>query len=252
MTVEILFGEVCNLFGDMQNMQYLRETLPQAEFIETSLLDEPYFVKHTPGIIYMGAMTEHTQRRVIEKLRPYKDRLTQLSDAGNVMLFTGNAGEVFFKHISYVTEKIETDALGLFDLTVKTDLFQRYNGKVLGELRMQNAECGDPCPIPNPPHPTLITGFRSQFSRWYGDNSENYFLKVQRGMGLNEESKREGVRKNNLICTTVIGPILPNNPLFTEYLCALAGNEVKAAHRETAIRAWEQRLKEMQDPAVKF
>lgn len=242
MTVEILFPEVCNLFGDWQNQEYLHQTLPQAEFVKTSLSDEPFFVHNTPDLIYMGAMTEKIQRRVIEKLRPYGDRLASLAQAGKVMLFTGNAGEVLFRHISYVTEEIETDALGLFDLTVKTDLFRRYNGKVLGEVRLPDEENA----------PLRINGFRSQFSRWYGDNSENYFLNVQRGMGLNEESRLEGVREKNLICTAVIGPILPNNPLFTEYLCALTGNEVEAAHRETALRAFAQREREMQDPNTKF
>ena len=66
MTVEILFGEVANLFGDMQNMEYLRETCPSAEFIGTRLTDEPWFVSHRPDLIYMGAMTENTQRRAIE------------------------------------------------------------------------------------------------------------------------------------------------------------------------------------------
>lgn len=242
MTVEILFGEVANLFGDMQNMAYLRQTLPDAAFIETALTDEPYFAKNRPDFLYMGAMTEKTQRRVIEKLTPYRDRLQALADDGVVMLFTGNAGEALFSHISYVTEKIEVDGLGLFDLTAKTDLFDRYNGKVLGRLFAD----------PEAEAVGTVTGFRSQFSRWYGDNRASAFLDIERGMGLNAESKLEGVRYKNLICTAVIGPILPLNPKLTEHLCALAGAKAPAAHRETAVRAWEQRVIEMEDPETKF
>ena len=87
MTVEILFGETANLFGDMQNMEYLKKTLPDAEFIETSLPDKPYFVDHTPDMLYMGAMTESTQRRVIEVLAPWRDRLADLIEGGTLMLF---------------------------------------------------------------------------------------------------------------------------------------------------------------------
>ena len=37
MIVEILFPEVCGLFGDSQNPTYLQATLPNAEFIFTDL-----------------------------------------------------------------------------------------------------------------------------------------------------------------------------------------------------------------------
>ena len=45
MKIEILFPEVCNLFGDMFNMKYLKMCLPDAEFIETALDDVPTFQK---------------------------------------------------------------------------------------------------------------------------------------------------------------------------------------------------------------
>ncbi|MBQ7689523.1 MAG: hypothetical protein IJT27_09945 [Clostridia bacterium] len=235
MTVEILFSEVCNLFGDTKNVQYLKQTLPQAEFIETALTDTPYFANAAPDLIYIGGMTENTQRRVIAKLFPLKGRLQALIDAGTVILATGNAGEVFMKHISYVTERIETDGLGLVDLTVKTNLFDRFNGKVLGRFEDMD-----------------IVGFKSQFSFVYGDNEKNPFVRVQRGIGYNRKSKLEGVRINNFFCTSLLGPLLPNNPLFTEYLLKLAGADTPAAFRKEAMAAYEQRLKEFRDPTTKF
>ena len=51
MVVEILLPESCNLYGDGLNVQYLRQTLPDAEFICTPVTDEPYFVKHDPDFI---------------------------------------------------------------------------------------------------------------------------------------------------------------------------------------------------------
>ena len=235
MRIEILFPEVCNLFGDAENAHYLRQTLPDAEFIETPLTEKPFFAEHTPDLILMGSMTENTQRRVIETLRPFKDRIASLIGSGTGFLFTGNAGEVLMRHISYVTEKIETDGLGIFDFTVKTDLFDRYNGKVLGY-------CGD---LP-------VIGFRSQFSRVYGDNSASAFLKVERGVGYDLKSAFEGARRNNCILTSVLGPILRNNPLFTEYLLGLLGVKAEAAFRREAMAAYEQRLKEFRDPGVRF
>ena len=235
MVVEILFHEVCNLYGDGQNVTYLRSTLPDAEFIFTPLTGEPYFAKNTPDMIYIGSMSEATQRRVIKKLLPLKSRILEIVDAGTPILATGNACDIFAKHISYVTEKIETEGLGIFDMSVKTNLFDRYNGKVLGEFEDMK-----------------IVGFRSQFSFLYGDNSDNYFVKCLRGDGINRESKLEGMRKNNLICTQILGPILALNPLFCEYFVGLTGSKYPAAFRDAAISAYEQRLKEFSDPNVVF
>ncbi len=235
MTVEILFQEVCGLYGDSQNPTYLQAMLPEAEFIYTRLEDTPYFAEHTPDLIYIGCMSESTQRRVIAKLLPLRERIMALIDAGVPILATGNAGEIFAKQIRYVTEEIEIDGLGLFDLTVKTDLFNRYNGKVLGIM-----------------DDLKIVGFRSQFSFLYGDNSRQYFIKCLRGKGINPDSKLEGMRLKNLICTQLLGPILPLNPLFSEYLVSLCGINAPAAYQDSAMDAYEQRLREFEDPKVSF
>lgn len=235
MTIEILFQEVCGLYGDSQNAVYLQATLPDAEFIFTKLTDKPYFVDHTPDLIYIGCMSESIQRRVIEKLRPYKDRIAQLVDTNIPILATGNAAEIFAKSIHYVTEKIEIDGLRIFDLTVKTDLFKRHNSMAL--LQMDDIQ---------------IVGFRSQFSFLYGNNADYCFAKCVRGIGINPDSKFDGMRKNNLICTQLLGPILPLNPLFCEYLLKLAGSDAPAAFLETAMDAYNQRLKEFNDPSIKF
>ena len=97
-----------------------------------------------------------------------------------------------------------------------------------------------------------IVGFRSQFSFLYGDNSQNYFVKCIRGDGINRESKLEGLRKNNLICTQILGPILPLNPLFCEYFIALTGTSAQAAFRQDAMIAYAQRLKEFNNTNVVF
>lgn len=235
MVIEILFQEVCGLYGDSQNPVYLQKTLPDAEFIFTALTDTPYFVDHTPDMIYIGCMSESTQRKVIAKLLPFKDRIQNLVEQGVVFLATGNAGEIFTKQIDYVTEGITTEGLGLFDLQVKTDYFKRYNGKVLGKLNDID-----------------VVGFRSQFSFLYGDNSNGFFLICDRGCGINKQSALEGMRKNNLICTQLLGPLLPLNPLLCEYLIELTGNTAEAAFRTAAMNAYHARLQEFRNPSVNF
>ncbi len=233
MVIEILFNESCNLYGDGQNVTFLKAALPEAEFIYTKITDTPYFADNTPDLIYIGSMSESVQRRVIQKLAPLKSRISELIESGIVFLATGNAGEIFCKEIQYVTEAITVEGLGIFDLTVKTDLFSRYNGKVLGQfLDME------------------IVGFRSQFSMIYGDNSDCAFLTCKRGIGINSSSNLEGMRSKNLICTQILGPILPLNPLFCEYILNLCGHNTPAPFREAAMAAYDQRLKEFKDPVV--
>lgn len=235
MKVEVLFSEVCNLNGDFQNVEYLRQTMPEAQFVFTALGQEPAFAKERPDIVYMGTMTEAIQRRVIDKLMPYKERIEALIESGVVFLVTGNACDVFCKSIDYVTEKISKEGLGVFDLTVKCDHFNRYNGKFMGEV-----------------DGITVIGFRSQFSMMHGDNSSGYFGKNLRAMGMNPGTDLEGVRLKNFFGTNVQGPILALNPEFCEHLIRLAGGEAVAAHKEAAMTAYRIRLKEMQDPAINF
>ena len=235
MKIEVLFSEVCNLNGDFQNVEYLRQTMPEAEFVFTSLTDDLYFVDNRPDMVYMGTMTEEIQRRVIDKLMPLKSRIEELIEDSVVFLMTGNACDVFCKSIDYVTEKIRKEALGLFDLTVKCDHFNRYNGKFMGEV-----------------DGIMVIGFRSQFSMMQGDNSAFCFGRNQRAMGMNPTTDLEGIRRMNFFGTNVQGPILALNPLFCEHLIKLAGGDAVAAHKEAAMKAYQIRLKEMQDPSLKF
>ena len=49
----------------------------------------------------------------------------------------------------------------------------------------------------------------------YGNNEDNYFAKVEKGIGLNKDSKLEGIYDHHFIGTYIIGPILIINPLLT-------------------------------------
>ena len=51
MIIEILFPEVCGLYGDSQNPTYLQATLPDATFVYTAITDDPYFIKNDPDLI---------------------------------------------------------------------------------------------------------------------------------------------------------------------------------------------------------
>ena len=192
--IEILFPEFCNLFGDISNMKYLKKCIPEANFIETSFNEEPAFVSQDVDFIYMGPMTERMQEKVIKKLMQYKNRIEELIEKGVVFLVTGNSIEIFGKYIEN-EDGTKIDALGLFDIYAKRDMLHRHSSIFVGKY--EDIE---------------LVGFKSQFTFAYGDNTNMYFSEVEKGIGLNPDSKLEGIQKNNFIGTYIIGPILILNP----------------------------------------
>lgn len=229
--IEILFPEICSLYGDTGNILYLKECLKDANFIYTELNQEPFFAKNEPNLIYMGPMSERSQEFAIDRLLPYKERILELIEKGIPMLFTGNAGEIFFNYIE-TPEKEQIKGLGIFDyfaVRAKTD---RYNGFVLGKFNDID-----------------IVGFKSQFTFAYGDNSECAFITTQRGIGLNPKSKFEGVIKNNSIITYLLGPLLVLNPHFTRYLLDLIGaQDYPLAFEKEIFDAYSKRIEEFNNP----
>lgn len=235
MKIEVLFPEYCNLFGDASNMKYLKQCLPEAEFIYTSYTDEPVFVNEKVDLIYMGAMTERKQAMVIQKLRPYRERIIELIKADVPFLITSNAIEVFGRWIENEDGSKE-DALGIFDFYAKRDMMHRFNGLVRGHF-------GD---MP-------IIGFKTQFTMAYSQQFKYPFIQVDRGVGMNPKADVEGVHLHQFYGTYLVGPFLVLNPLFTKHLMSVMGVEnPKLAYEDVIMDAYERRMKEFMDPNVEF
>ncbi len=235
MTIEILFPEYANLFGDMGNMRYLQACLPDATFVRTPLTQTPYFANHKVDLLYMGPMTERVQQRAILALMPFIDRLRRMIADGVPMLFTGNAAEVLGKAI-LLEGGNSVNGLGLLDMTAKQDLFHRYNGFVIGRFA---------------PIHTDIVGFKSQFTSAVGNNADCPFLKVERGIGLNRHSRAEGFFKGRMIATYLLGPILVLNPALTRWLLdEMGATDVPLVHEEALTDAYTRRLAEFCDPQI--
>ena len=75
MKIEVLYPEVCNLYGDLMNIEYLRRSCGDIEVVKTDLKEPPLFVSETPALIYMGSMPERAQELAIAALTPYKERI---------------------------------------------------------------------------------------------------------------------------------------------------------------------------------
>lgn len=232
MKIEVLFPEVCNLYGDLFNIKYLKECLPEAEVVNTSLKDEPLFVKEMPALIYMGTTTERGQVLAIEALSKYKEQIKKAINEGVAFLVTGNAVEIFCKTIYEEGEKV-AEGLGIFDFETKRKARKRFNSLYLGEF--SDGE-----------EVIKIVGFKSLFGYVYGDNKGKELFMTERGDGFNPDIKEEGLRVNNFFATQITGPLFVLNPIFTKWFIKniLKVENPSLAHEEAAIDSYMDRLAE--------
>ncbi len=229
MIVEVLYPELCCLFGDKANARYLACALPEAEFCYTPLAAEPRFVREEVALIYLASMSESAQELVMQALLPHRERLAARMESGCVILATGNAFEIFGEKI--ITEKGEELAgIDLVPIWTRRHLPKRDNSLLLASFGSMP-----------------IVGYTSRFAdSYYKDGAEALF-QVEKGHGMNPDTKREGVRKGGFLGTHLLGPLLIQNPDFCLHIQTLMGvSEPQLPWEEDVRAAYELRLREFQ------
>ena len=236
LTIEMLFPEIANLHGDNANITYLSQCRPDAKVIRTGLTDTPAFVSGPVDLVYLGPLTEQGQLKAIERLTPHRARIEALIESGSTFLFTHNAFEVLGSRIRNDEMHYDVPGVGVFELESTLSMFGRYNGKVMGTVPEVGAE-----------HP--IVGYKSQFSMVTGGESLPGFLTADRGIGRNTTTAVEGIRRNNFLGTSLIGPLLVVNPHLTRSLLEKLDpdSEPTLAHEEFALAAYDARLGNFRD-----
>jgi lipid II isoglutaminyl synthase (glutamine-hydrolysing) len=237
LTIEMLFPEIANLHGDNANIDYLAQCRPDARVIRTGLTDVPAFATGGVDLVYLGPLTETGQLKAIDRLRPHADRIADLIDGGTSFLFTHNALEVLGTRIRNDEMGYDVAGLGLFELEATLSMFGRYSGKVMGVPPEVDAA-----------HP--VVGYKSQFSMVTAPDTVPGFLTADRGIGRNRSTAIEGIRRGNFLGTSLIGPILVDNPHLTRALLQRLDPDTEPvlAHEELALAAYEQRLADFRDP----
>lgn len=224
MVIEVLFPEICCLYSDQVNVEYLHACLPEAKIVNTHTYETPYFAKKKPDFIYMGSLPESKQPLVIEKLAPYKDRIRELIDQDVTFLITGNAMDLFGKEITRGKEKFA--GLGMYDFTVYQDMDDRHNYIFVGEYE-----------------DIKIVAYKSTFSQIKDLKGQPLFKMIK-----GAENQDDGIHDHNFMMSSLIGPLLLMNPLFTRKVLKQMGLPEKVAFEEEAMLSYEYRLQQLMNP----
>lgn len=233
MKIEVLYPEICCLFGDKANMRYFEMCLPEAEFIKTPVSEMPRFLTEDVDMVYFGSCSESNQERILSRLKGHEARINELIEKGVIFLMTGNTFEIMGKYIEKPNgEKIE--GLGIFDFYAKRTIPKRYNSLFLGKFGEME-----------------IVGYTSRFSHCYDIDEKDNFLNVTKGYGSTVDAKTEGIRRNNLFGTYLLGPFLIQNPMFTAFLMKKLGcEEPELAFKDDIVKAYEVRLAQFKTDIV--
>ena len=150
MKIEIVYGELANLLGEHGSQQLLEESFGSSAIIRTPYPQLPAFFQGQADLVYMGPMTEKTQRLVLDLWRDHKEAFEREIQGGTFFFFTGNALDLVGRTIRYEDEET-VEAMGLFPFDTYCRRFDRENEVVLASYQDQP-----------------VMGFRSQFTRHTG------------------------------------------------------------------------------------
>ncbi len=230
MKIEVLFPEVCNLYGDLQNVQYLKRCCDEIEIVETDLRTRPRFLDEDIALVYMGSATEQGLRLAADALRPLRAEMQAKLDAGQRMLLTGNAQDIFLTRIESDKAPV-IEGVGLLPGYAGYEMMKRHNSFFLGQFEGMD-----------------IVGFKSLFGHTRDAGEENGWFTAERGIGRNPETAVEGFRIGSLFATYLIGPLLILNPPLCKWFLRELGLPDTLAFEDAAMDSYEKRVAEFREP----
>ena len=229
--IEYIAPELSHFYGDHANLLYLSKKAElmgnHVEIIPTHLNDIPAFVDLTecPDMIYIGPTTEHAQTVLIKTLLKYKNELHDVIEEGTLVLTTGNSLEIYYNNI-ISEDKTSIKPLGFFELESERFSGKRYSVNVIGEYEDQK-----------------IAGYKNLLCRTITQNNPYPLFKVVKEAGELQEDTWEGIHYQNLYATYLLGPILLQNPMFSNIILhQLFGEAYKEIYLPFELEAHNKRV----------
>ena len=233
-----LYPDYMNLYGDNGNVRILERRLTDQGFeveIVSGTITSPRISIKDVDFVYMGSGYESNRNRAADHLKRSIDDLKQSINDGVPMLFTGNSYDILGKTIIACDLSL-IEGLGIFDYTFKDSVNKRYIGDVILE---------------DPVTKNRYVGFINRAG--LAEQEDDFIFNAIKVIG-DVPIGKDGIRKNNLLGISLIGPVLVKNPKladsFVKQICSRKGVQFKKLVYPRMEKSYEKTLKALLDAEV--
>ncbi len=214
-TIGHLYPDLLNLYGDRGNIISLTQRCAwrgiDVEVKEFQLKDTIDF--DALDIVFLGGGSDREQLLVCNRLKEIKSDFNDYVNNNGVVVAICGGYQLLGHYYKLKDETIE----GLSVLDIYTEMGDtRLIGNVVIDSTLFDT-------------PTKIVGFENHGGRTFINNHKALGT-IQYGHGNNDNDGLEGVLYKNVIGTYLHGPLLPKNPVLTDYILS---NALKYAYPDT-------------------
>ena len=201
-----LYPDLLNLYGDRGNIQTLRHRLLWRGIgVDVNKIEvEDSFKLDDCDICLLGGGSDREQKIVCEYLLKNKKEILKFINSGGVLLAVCGGYQLLGKFYKTQDEKIA--GLDIIDTETNWD-----KPRLVGNIILD-------CKKSSPQLSRYVVGFENHGGRTYSSRNVKHFGCVKYGNGDLQNSKFEGVIKDNILATYLHGPLLPKNPQVCDYL----------------------------------
>jgi hypothetical protein len=230
-----LYPDYMNLYGDNGNVRILERRLRdqgfEVEIVSGTVTDPKISIKDV-DFVYMRSGYESNRNMAADHLKRSLNELTEAIDEGVPMLFTGNSYDILGKGI--ITSDFSlVEGLGIFNYTFKDRIKKRFTGDVVLE---------------DPATKERYVGFVNRAG--IAEEEDGFAFDVIKVIG-EVPIEKDGIRKNNLLGISLIGPVLVKNPAladsFVRTICSRKGVQFKKVVYPRSERSHEKTLKALME-----
>jgi len=200
-----LYPKEMNLYGDHGNILALKKRCEWRN-IKTEVISYEQgdaFPKDI-DIIFGGGGQDSGQDKIADDLLSHKRDIEELIKGGTPALFICGLYQLMGKE--FITSEGESiPGLGIFKMTTNAG-----NKRLIGNVVVDSPLFGE------------IVGFENHSGCTILEKSMKPLGKVIKGGGNNGQDRTEGVIFKNAIGTYLHGPVLPQNPIMTDFIIQVA------------------------------
>ncbi len=208
LTVCHLYPDLLNLYGDRGNvLAFMRRCSWRGLSVqvrEVNLGDPVEFADY--DFLFIGGGSDREQALMAADLKTRVDALRMAVDNGLVVLAICGGYQLLGRYYR-TPQGHEIPGLGLLDFYTEAG-DKRIIGNVVLEAELAGKK-------------TKLVGFENHGGKTF-INGQKPLGSVLYGHGNNGQDGQEGVRYKNVFCSYLHGPLLPKNPVLTDYIIALA------------------------------